>query len=50
MVKYIASPFVHMPDIDKYIDGPVVDFEIMDANTITLPVNISSKVNKTGYI
>lgn len=26
LIKYIASPFVHQPEIDKYIDGPVVDF------------------------
>jgi len=33
MIKYIASPYLHKPEINKYIDSPVVVFELMDANT-----------------
>lgn len=44
LIKYIASPYIHKPEINKYIDAPVVVFEIMDANTKKLDVNISSRV------
>lgn len=49
-IKYIASPYLHKPKINKYIDSPVVVFELMDANTNRIDVNISKKTDKTGFI
>ncbi|CDW83340.1 proprotein convertase subtilisin kexin type partial [Stylonychia lemnae] len=50
MIKYIASPYIHKPQINKFIDSPVVVFEIMDANTKKIHVNITHKVQKLGFI
>lgn len=47
-IKYNASPFIHKPEINRFIDSPLVVFEIMDANTKTLKFNVTQRLSRTG--
>ncbi len=47
-IKYNASPLIHLSEVNRFIDSPLIVFEIFDANTKPLQFNISSRVNKTG--
>ena len=50
MVKYLASPFLHKPTLNKQIESPIVQLELMDALTNKLNVNISTKLESSGFI
>lgn len=46
-VKYSANPYIHKPEIDRYIESPVIIWEIMDVLTNQLEINISDNLNKS---
>ena len=50
LVKYVANPFVYNTNISKFIDSPVIVFEIMDELTNKINIDISSSIDQIGYI
>lgn len=45
ILKYIASPYIHLPDINRYIESEIVVFELTDIEGTPIPVDISGRIN-----